>query len=209
MTEDALFPVADELSYLRGIGVESLLAIRSDMFRFARLQVGNPELAEDLVQESIEAALRNASSFSGKSTLKTWIFAILKNRIIDHLRQAKRTVTFSCLMEEGEEWQERLESLFNEQGRWRAEMRPVAWPSPEEAIQSRQFWVVFETCLDHLPSNTAQVFMMREVLGFDADEVCAQLNISAGNLHVILHRARMKLRVCLENGWVRERVQTC
>lgn len=209
MTGDALLQAKNDLPSIRGIGVESLLAIRSDMFRFARLQVGNPELAEDLVQESIEAALRNSSSFSGKSALKTWIFAILKNRIIDHLRQAKRTVTFSCLVEEGEQWQERLESLFNEQGRWRAEMRPVAWPSPEEAIQSQQFWGIFEACLDHLPSNTAQVFMMREVLGFDSDEVCAQLGISAGNLHVILHRARMKLRACLEGGWVRERTHTC
>lgn len=153
-----------------------------------QLQLRNAETAEDLVQDAIEAALRHPSSFAGQSTLKTWVFAILRNRIIDHLRQAARTVPMSGLVDDTDDWQEHLETLFSERGGWREGTRPVAWPNPEESMRTRQFWAVFEACLDHLPANTGRVFMMREFLGFDSDEICQQLAISTGNCHVILKR---------------------
>jgi RNA polymerase sigma-70 factor (ECF subfamily) len=188
---------------MQDISAETLLALRADMLRFAQLQLRHSETAEDLVQESIEAALRKSSSFAGQSTLKTWVFAILRNRIIDHLRTAKRTVPMSSLVEDGEDWQERLEALFKERGHWREGACPVAWPNPEESMQTRQFWVVFETCLDHLPPATSRVFMMREFLGFESSEICSQLGITTSNCHVILHRARLKLRGCMDTGWGR------
>jgi RNA polymerase sigma-70 factor (ECF subfamily) len=194
---------------IAGISAESLISLRADMFRFAQLQLRNSESAEDLVQESIEAALRHSSSFAGQSTLKTWVFAILRNRIIDHRRTAKRTVPMSGLVEDGDDWQERLETLFNEKGGWRDTTRPAAWPNPEESMQTRQFWGVFEACLEHLPPNTGRVFMMREFLGFESDEICSQLAISTSNSHVILHRARMKLRGCMESGWGRPGSGAC
>lgn len=194
---------------MQGISAEALMALRAGMLRFAQLQLRNSEIAEDMVQEAIEAALRKSSSFAGKSTLKTWVFAIMRNKIIDHLRQAKRTVPMSSLVEDGEDWQERLEALFNERGGWRDGSRPVAWPNPEESMQTRQFWGVFEACLDHLPANTSRVFMMREFLGFESDEICAQLKISTSNCHVILHRARLKLRGCMESGWGRSGEAPC
>lgn len=180
---------------------ESLIALRGDMLRFALLQLRNRETAEDMVQEAIEAALRKSASFAGDSSLKTWVFAILRNRIIDHIRQSGRTVSMSSLVDDDEDWQERLETLFNERGGWRDEARPGAWPNPEASMQNRQFWAVFETCLDLLPAKTARVFMMREFLGFESDEICTELGISVSNCHVILHRARLKLRGCLGNGW--------
>lgn len=194
---------------MAGISAQDLLSLRTDMLRFARLQLRQDDAAEDLVQESIEAALRQSSSFSGQSTLKTWVFAILRNRIIDHLRTARRSVPVSDLLEDGEDWNERMEALFNEKGRWREGPRPTAWPDPAESMQSRQFWVVFEACLDHLPPNTGRVFMMREFLGFDSDEICEQLKISTSNCHVILHRARLKLRGCIETGWGRPGAHAC
>lgn len=194
---------------MAGISAQDLLSLRTDMLRFARLQLRQDDAAEDLVQESIEAALRQSSSFSGQSTLKTWVFAILRNRIIDHLRTARRSVPVSDLLEDGEDWNERMETLFNEKGRWREGPRPTAWPDPQESMQSRQFWLVFEACLDHLPPNTGRVFMMREFLGFDSDEICEQLKISTSNCHVILHRARLKLRGCIESGWGRPGANPC
>lgn len=194
---------------MTGISAEALISLRADMLRFAHLQIRNREIAEDLVQEAIEAALRHSSSFAGQSTLKTWVFAILRNRIIDHHRQASRTVSISSLVDDDEDWQERLETLFNENGGWRDGPRPVTWPSPEESMQSRQFWAMFEACLDHLPTNTGRVFMMREFLGFESDEICKQLGISISNCHVILHRARLKLRDCVERGWVRPKGVAC
>lgn len=179
------------------------------MLRFATLQLRNIETAEDMVQEAIEAALRHAASFTGQSTLKTWVFAILRNRIIDHLRKSARSVPMSSLIDDGDDWQEQMEALFSERGHWRDGHRPTTWPSPEESLQSRQFWAVFETCLLHLPANTSRVFMMREFLGFESDEICAQLGLSISNCHVILHRARLKLRGCMENGWGRPGEATC
>ncbi len=194
---------------MQGISAEALLSLRADMLRFANLQLRNTETAEDLVQESIEAALRKSSSFAGQSTLKTWVFAILRNRIIDHLRQVGRTVTMSSLVDDDEDWQERLETLFSESGHWRDGPRPAAWPNPEESMQTRQFWAVFEACLDHLPAATGRVFMMRECLGFEADEICTKLGITTSNCHVILHRARLKLRGCMESGWGRPEGSKC
>lgn len=193
----------------QGISAAALVALRGDMLRFAMLQLRNHETAEDMVQEAIESALRKSSSFAGDSSLKTWVFAILRNRIIDHLRQASRTVTMSSLVDDDEDWQERVELLFNERGRWRESERPREWPSPEQSMENREFWTVFETCLDVLPAKTARVFMMRELLGFDSDEICSQLGITASNCHVILHRARLKLRGCLGKGWAQTGRQTC
>jgi RNA polymerase sigma-70 factor (ECF subfamily) len=201
-------PAAPSAS-MQGIGAEALQSLRIDMLRFAKMQLRHDDTAEDLVQEAIEAALRKSASFTGQSSLKTWVFAILRNRIIDHLRQSRRTVTMSSLVDDGEDWQERLETLFNERGGWRDGPRPVAWPDPEQSMQSRQFWAVFEACLDHLPANTGQVFMMREFLGFESDEICTQLGIKTSNCHVMLHRARLKLRGCMDSGWGRPEGATC
>jgi len=179
------------------------------MLRFAELQLRNRETAEDLVQEAIESALRHSSSFAGHSTLKTWVFAILRNRIIDHLRQADRCVNLSSLVEEDEDLEQRLEVLFNESGSWKEGHRPATWPGPEQALQSQQFWNVFEACLTVLPDKTSRVFMMREFLGFEAGEICSQLGITMTNCHVILHRARLKLRECMDIGWGRTGVSVC
>lgn len=186
---------------IQGISAEALMPLRADMLRFAELQLRDHGTAEDLVQESIEAALRKASSFAGQSTLKTWVFAILRNRIIEHLRQSSRTVILSSLVAADDDWQEQLEALFNERGGWQDGARPAAWrDDPEESMQSRQFWTVFETCLDHLPPATGRVFMMREFLGFESGEICSRLGITTSDCHVILHRARLKLRACMDSG---------
>ena len=187
-----------------------LVSIRSDMLRFAALQLGNREAAEDMVQEAMEAALRHLHGFTGQSSLKTWVFAILKNKIIDHLRQSRRTVNFSSLTNHADEDGELdVDALFNERGGWRDGPRPVAWPSPDEAVQSKQFWIVFETCLDLLAPRAGKIFMMREFLGFESEEICLQLDLTTSNLHVILHRSRLKLRGCLENGWVKPGARAC
>ncbi|MBW6492945.1 MAG: sigma-70 family RNA polymerase sigma factor [Burkholderiaceae bacterium] len=196
-------PLSATARVAAGISAEALIALRSDMLRFAQLQMRDDAAAEDVVQESIEAALRHSSEFAGNSTLKTWVFAILRNRIIDHFRQAKRTVSIPSLVGDDEDWQANLETLFNEKGAWRDGLRPLAWPNPDEAMQTRQFWRVFEACLDHLPPNTIRVFMMREFLGLESSEICEQLAITTSNCHVILHRARLKLRSCMEAGWGR------
>lgn len=191
------------------VSLEALAALRADMLRFAQLQLRQRETAEDLVQEAIESALRHRASFAGQASVKTWVFAILRNRIIDHFRQADRCVNLSSLVEDGDGADERLEAFFTERGAWKDGPRPVSWPSPEEALHSQQFWLAFEACLTVLPEKTGRVFMMREFLGLEADEICSQLGITMNNCHVILHRARLKLRACLEAGWGRPGARRC
>ena len=187
----------------QSVSPEALVALRGDMLRFARLQLRDAAAAEDIVQESLEAALRRASTFAGQSVLKTWVFAIVRNRIVDHLRQSQRSVNLSSLGDDdgAPSGDEQLDALFNDSGRWRAAARPAAWPDPEASMRSRQFWRAFEDCLAQLPPNTGRAFMMREVLGFEPAEICERMGIRSGNCHVMLHRARMKLRSCLERAW--------
>jgi RNA polymerase sigma-70 factor (TIGR02943 family) len=174
--------------------------IRRQMLRFATLQLGDSNQAEDAVQEALIGALKNTKSFGGRAALKTWIFAILKNKIADTLRQKQRTVNTSSLQSEENE-DDALSELFDRKGFWQMDERPVPWGNPEASLREGQFWKVFEACLDHLPPKQARVFMMREFIELDADEICATVELTTSNLHVLLHRSRLRLRECIENNW--------
>lgn len=177
--------------------------IRRQMLRFATMQLGDSHQAEDAVQEALIGALKNANSFGGRAALRTWIFAILKNKIADTLRQKQRLVNISSLQHDGDE-DENVAVLFDSKGFWQPEERPIAWGNPEASLREGQFWIVFEACLEGLPPKQARVFMMREFIELDADEICAEVNLSTSNLHVLLHRSRLRLRECIENKWYLE-----
>lgn len=174
--------------------------LRRQMLRFATLQLSNSHAAEDAVQEALVGALKNAKSFAGRAAVKTWVFAILKNKIADTLRQKQRLVEASSLLREDEE-DEDFSELFNQKGMWQADEKPATWGNPQDALHQNQFWNVFETCLDGLPGNQARVFMMKEFVELDAGEICNTVGITTSNLNVMLHRARLRLRECLENQW--------
>lgn len=182
---------------------QGIASVRPDMLRFARMQVRDAAAAEDLVQEAIETALAHASAFRGESSVKTWMFSILRNKIVDFVRGQSRSVSIASLVEGEGGIDEKWDSLFTEQGFWKPVARPVKWPGPEESMMSKQFWRVFEICLDRLPEQAARVFVMREVLGLDTEEICKIAEITTSNFHVLMHRARMRLRLCLEEGWGR------
>lgn len=187
---------------------EFLEGLRRQMLKFATLQLSDANLAEDAVQEALIGALKNAGSFARRAALKTWVFAILKNKIADVLRQKKRMIDASSLLREDED-DEDFSALFDTKGFWQPEERPAAWPHPEEALREGEFWLVFETCLEKLPGNQARVFMMREFVELDSQEICNTVGLSISNLHVMLHRARLRLRECLENHWFVEGEKPC
>ncbi|WP_211203122.1 sigma-70 family RNA polymerase sigma factor [Candidatus Competibacter phosphatis] len=178
-----------------------LMGLRRDMLRFAELQLRDPAAAEDMTQEALAAAVSGQARFSGRAALKTWVFAILKNKIADHLRQRRRIVDAASLAREAADEADFDEHLFDRKGFWRPDEHPDDWGNPESTFAQHQFWAVFEICLTQLPDNTARVFMMREFLGFDTAEICRELGIATSNCHVILHRARMGLRLCLDQRW--------
>lgn len=188
---------------------QALQSLRAQMLRFATLQLGDEQLAEDAVQEALIGALKNAAAFRGQAALKTWVFAILKNKIADTLRQKKRLGEASALMQE-RDGEENLDELFNARGMWEPDERPAAWGNPQESLHQAQFWKVFEVCLTGLPGHQARVFMMREYIGLESDEICSTVGISTSNLNVLMHRARLRLRECLENHWyMKKKEQPC
>lgn len=178
-----------------------LESFRHDLLRFARLQLRDDALAEDAVQDTFIAALDGLARFDGRAALKTWVFSILKNKIVDALRTRGRTVNASALADEEASFDDIFDTLFKTNGHWLPDHRPAAWADPAEALAQQQFWAVFDACLDHLPAATGRVFMMREFLDLDIDEICRELAISSSNCYVILHRARHQLRGCLTRTW--------
>ena len=177
-----------------------LKELRRQMVKFATLQLSNSDTAEDAVQEALIGAMKNAKSFAGRAALKTWVFAILRNKIADVLRQKQRLVEASSLLREEEDGED-FSELFDRKGYWHPDERPATWGSPQEAMHQNQFWKVFEICLEKLPGHQARVFMMKEFIELDAKEICTTVGITNSNLNVMLHRSRLRLRECLENTW--------
>ena len=178
-----------------------MAALRPSRLRFARLQLRDAGDAEDAVQETILAALTGSQRFESRSSYKTWLIAILRNKIIDIIRGQSREVSASSLADDEAGDDLLTESLFDQRGHWQSAAQPGRWGDPEASFEQRQFWNVFEACLDHLPEKTARVFMMREFLGFETEEICKEARISSSNCWVVLHRARLALRTCLETKW--------
>lgn len=182
---------------MAGLRNEDLHEIRSYLLRYARLRLRDPALAEDVVQETMLAALDTTAHFAGKSQYKSWLVGILKHKIVDAVRKAAREQPAAGGDESSEfEW---IEDLFNENGGWRE--LPANWGNPEQSLQNSQFWKVLELCLEVMPPRTARVFMMREVMELASEQICKDLAITETNLWVMLHRARLSLRGCLEAKW--------
>lgn len=175
--------------------------LRSQMVKFARLQLRDDDQAEDAVQEALAGALKNVGSFARQSALKTWVFSILKFKIADLLRYRQRVIASSELGDEEQREQAFMDALFKSNGHWHQAERPTSWSGPQGAVQSEHFWRVFDACLNGLPEKQARVFMMREFIELESEEICEQLALTTSNLHVILYRARLRLRECLENSW--------
>jgi RNA polymerase sigma-70 factor (ECF subfamily) len=170
---------------------------RAYLLRVATLQLRDTALAEDVVQDTLVAAIQGEQGFSGKSSLKTWLTGILKHKIVDAIRHKTRTPAFASLDEECRV--DDFDALFDETGHW--ENPPADWGDPESELSQQQFLAVMQACLEKLPPNTARAFMMREVMELETEEICTELTITSNNLWVILYRARMALRLCLEQNW--------
>ena len=178
------------------IDIDDLETHRQSLFKFAMLQLRNETHAEDCVQETMVAAIQGAARFAGGSSPRTWLIGILKHKIIDHFRKASRE---EQLNPEGEETFDEFDGLFKEDGHFIDP--PAAWANPEAALNQSEFFAVMERCMEALPKNTARVFVLREVMGTDTDAICTELSITSNNCWVLLYRARMALRECLQQRW--------
>lgn len=182
------------------VTLESQLpALRLRLVRHARFAVRDDSLAEDLVQETLIAVFEQHGTRRGDASLVTWATAILKNKIADWYRSPtrKRMVQFDA---SDDKLDDAIDALYDADGSY-ADPVP-AWQQPENRTEQRQMMTVLERCLSCLPRQTGRVFMMREWLGFETAEICERVGVSADNCRMILHRARMALRGCMQRDWV-------
>ena len=166
------------------------------LFRYAMLRLRDPSAAEDLVQETFLAALKGLGSFSGNSSETTWLVGILKHKIIDHFRRQAREAPLG----DGDLREHPDPSSFDGSGHWIS--GPTDWSAnPADLYREKKFIAQFTKCLSVLSPTHANAFTLREIEGADTGEICKVLNVTETNLWVILHRARMSLRRCLEANW--------
>ncbi len=171
-------------------------ALRPVLMKYARLQLRNPAWAEDAVSETVLAALEKPQAFAGASQLKTWLIGILKHKLIDQIRKNSRELSTTATADDAADLDD---LLFAADGHWRETQHD--WGNPEDALRQMDFMKVLEACVDKLPGQQGRLFMMREWLELESDEICKELAITPTNLWVMLHRARLRLRECLQTGW--------
>ncbi|HTS55840.1 MAG TPA: sigma-70 family RNA polymerase sigma factor [Burkholderiales bacterium] len=183
-----------------GSGDQGAAQHRDYLYRYALLHLRDANRAEDVVQETLLAAVENQDRFSGKSSLRTWLTGILKHKIIDVFRRQSREAPLESGLEA--ESDEAFGDLYFDPQRtdhWHT--FPQTWGDPERSLEDKRFWEVFDQCSQQMPLQVARAFYMREIMGLETDEICKELSITATNCWVMLYRARMSLRQCLELRW--------
>ncbi len=169
------------------------------LFRYALARVGDPSAAEDLVQETLLAALRGIAGFRGESAERTWLTGILRHKIMDHFRRVARERAIWADVDEPPE----TDTDFDAEGQWRGDV--ARWNRPEQALEQAEFWSVFEQCVGALPEKLRTPFALREVEGVQTEVLADLLSVSKNNLWVMLSRARQRLRRCLQHHWFADR----
>ncbi len=166
------------------------------LYRFALARIHDPVVAEDLVQETFLAALKSRRNFEKRATVKTWLTAILRHKIVDFIRKRQR----ERVIDNEEALDRSLEAFFNDNGHWK--IHPAKWAhNPGKHYEQKEFLDILYDCLTGLPRRIARIFMLREMEGLQTEEICQQMKISATNCWTMLYRARSALRRCLELNW--------
>lgn len=169
------------------------------LYQYALPRVTDPVEAEDLVQETFLAALKAMSGFKGESSIKNWLFAILKNKIVDFYRKKARRLEDNLDITGNE-----MSDWFTEEGNWRKDKLPAEWESHKIDIESRELQLVLNDCKNKLRNLTQQVYVLKYLEDVAASEICKVLNISTSNYWILLHRARLQMRDCIEINWIKK-----
>lgn len=169
------------------------------LFNYAMARVGERETAKDLVQETFLSALRGLGGFKGESSEKTWLFSILRNKIIDYYRKkgTAKEIPVSSVSGPADE-----EYYFDENGHWKQELLPVDWGGVHDEARSGEFMDTLRNCLSRLTAQCRGAFTLKYMEELEADEICKELSISSSNYWVIIHRAKLQLRHCLQKNWL-------
>ena len=170
------------------------------LYQYATKRIPDSDLCKDLVQETFLSAIKNLSDFKGKSTERTWLTSILKNKIIDQYRKKAKEVSLNEL----QFTEENGTGFFEENGHWKKKNEPETWGIEEaNPLENEELENILKGCIKKLPENWALVFNMKYMDGEDSDKVCKDLNLSPSNFWVILHRAKLSLRACISKNWLK------
>ena len=174
------------------------------LFRYALVRLRDESLAEDIVQETLLAAIQSLASYGGKSTERTWLTSILKHKVIDFYRKSSRETPLDASELDVSEFDNFFERDDQWTNHWNLKLAPRGWTNnPEAVFEQNEFFDVFQNCMSKLPERVASVFALREMDGLDAGEICEIMSLSSSNFWVMMHRARMSLRRCIEIKWFR------
>jgi len=169
------------------------------LYRYAMSRLHDSEAASDILQETLLAGWKGYANFSGNSAIRTWLVGIMKHKVIDHIRKEIRTRDLTEAAES-----DPTSAYFDADGSWHE--APQAWhENPEVLCNSEQFQRVLDGCINKLSERQQLVFRMRDITGEDSGTVCEACDITPTNLHVLLHRARMALRPCLQHHWFNQK----
>jgi RNA polymerase sigma-70 factor (ECF subfamily) len=156
-------------------------------------------VAEEVVQETWLAAIKGIDGFEGLSSLKTWLFRIMLNRARSSGVREQRTIPFAAtadIYDDEPAVDPARFRRFRHRGAWRHP--PDPWPDPERQVIAAEELAAARDEIARLPGAQREVITMRDLLGWDAAEVCDALGVSEANQRVLLHRARSKVRGALE-----------
>ncbi len=165
------------------------------LFNYTITRVNDREIAQDLVQDTFFAGLKSMKNFKGEASERTWLISILKRKIIDHYRKinskkgkAEVRINYNSGEEDAGDWlEERVADPFDK--------------TAEDSLINTELGLAIHNCIGKLPEKQAQVFKMKTIMEYETEAICKELNITASNLWVIIHRARTALAACLEKNW--------
>jgi RNA polymerase sigma-70 factor (TIGR02943 family) len=168
------------------------------LYRYALQRLQDEELCKDIVQEVFLAAWRNLDGFKSEASVKNWLFVILKSKITDHYRKAHTRMEVEAIQQEHND-----QTFFDEDDHWRKGMYPKQWSVDfSNQVEAKEFQHVFRSCGRKLKKIQNMVFVMKYVDGLNSDEICKELELTSSNYWVLLHRAKVQLRACLEKNWM-------
>ena len=166
------------------------------LYAYTIVRVNDSGLAEDLVQETFLSAWKNRASFKGEASEKNWLYTICKNKIIDHYRKKASSIIRRAEVDTSDDY-------FNEAEHWTKESEPNDWGIDyKQPVETKEFYSILELCKKKLQDMQQSVFVMKFMEGIETDEICKVLNITPSNYWVLIHRAKLQLRSCLEKNWI-------
>ena len=168
------------------------------LYNYALYKVSNQEIAEDLVQDTFIAGLKGAQSFQGNSTERTWLVSILKRKVIDHYRRENVRKNTTSL-----DYQSPFKTEGAYKNHWVEEKGPSKWSfDKSNNLETEEFQEILAYCMSLLPEKWRSAFHLKMMEECSGDEICKDLDITSSNLWVIIHRAKLKMRECIEKNWV-------